>query len=297
MKDSRVFFLKVNRSKKENVLCIKKWIEVCNELGGRVFIICDSTRIRKIIRKNVAHSDEIKFCRSKITKIYRLVNKLYSGPWKSATYAHVFPFFYSNKKGIQNHWDIDADDISICLKKERMCEMMRLVECMAEKDKIDMYSIDIWHSRTQGKHWSFGVVYVRNNTSVYEKISSQKDCQWMKDLHNCDDSYNMDWFCTYLRNKEELIVRTFYVENAILIHWGNFILNPLYSSVILWKRGFTYYPVLNEIIGDERLGKVGINGMDKVDLNVGDEESRQFIQEFLTDLPLISDRRRVLYGM
>lgn len=297
MNNTRVFFLKVNRYKNENIKCIKNWIDICSELNGKIIIVCDKHEIREIIKRDRELRDySFSFCRSKTIRLYRIVKNLYSGKWKNATYAHVYPFYYSEKRGIKCHWDIDADDISICLKKDKIIKMIQNVERMADNKEIDLYSIDIWHSRTKGKHWSFGVVYSHNNSRIYNNICSIKNTQWMDEMKDIDESYNIDWFCTYLRNQGAITARTFYIKNAILIHWGEFIAHPLYSTIIQWKSEYTYFPILNDILLS-KAGKVKICDMDEIDIEVEEGESAMYIREVITDLSIISNKRRILYGI
>lgn len=290
-KNNRCFFLKVNRRQPENMKCIKKWIDICNTIDCQFYIVCDNNQLRKEIKKHFKVNNFLKSYKHELKKI---TCNLYTGDWKRATYAHVYPFYFCNQKNIKCHWDIDADDLMLCLDNEKIIDMIFKIEEMAQSKNVDAYSLDIWHSRTYNKHWSLGVVYINNNNKIYENIILNQNKNWIDTLENIDESYNLDWFLTYLNNQKKVNLKTFYIENAMLIHWGNFLLNPIYSGIIEWKHSKVYFPVLERLILYQQ-EPILITDMDAIDLKVMKGECINYLQHEISDIYNLSDKRRKLY--
>ena len=161
--NKKIAYFKVNRCKSENLLCFQKWVDVFSKMEYGICIVCDSKKVRrKLLEKIEFHSDCFYFSKSRKIKLEHIVNNIYTDYWKNATFAHLFPFYNSVDKYMK-HWDIDADDTMLCLDDDALVETFLKVEEIVNREGLDAASLDIWHSRTNGKHWSFGVTYVNNN--------------------------------------------------------------------------------------------------------------------------------------
>ena len=61
--------------------------------------------------------------------------------WKNAGYAHITTFYHARQNGIDRFWNIDADDTFICLRKDRIIELLSQVEKKAVSDHIHLLSL------------------------------------------------------------------------------------------------------------------------------------------------------------
>ncbi len=265
-----VFYLKINRDTDYTYLCLQHWIDTLDYLDRDFYILCDRQKLEKnVLRKITFYNTNIKFIKScKNSALKKIVDKIATKWWFNATFAHLTTFFHARQNKINKFWNIDADDTMFALEPQEIGNLLKNVEKYAAKEDIKTLSLDMWHSRTRKKHWSFGITYNNNFLEIFDIFNSLKNSSWQKFYEKYDIAFNLDWFFTYLKDKMKYKIESFYVENCYFIHWGNFIINPIGSSICHWHAGILAFPVLSEIYKDNDLGKIPVaNDCIKFEIN------------------------------
>lgn len=256
--ENNIYYLKVNRVSDYSLPCIQNWVNTIKTNGNIVFI-CDNKKLRyeifKIIFFYGLNFDVIPSMRDKTRPISQFIGTKY---WKKATDAHLTSFTHAEKLGVNEFWTIDADDTMFLQDPDIVFKQLNNVVQYSNKNNIDVFSLDMWRSRSKGRHWSLGVVYVRNSTKILELLRKNKSLEWVENFSDLDVAFNLDWFFTYLKNTNILRVETFYFENYYFIHWGNFIRNCIGSGIYLWADSRLHLPILEHIFKNSRLGSIPI---------------------------------------
>ena len=202
-----------------------------------------------------------------------IVDAISNRNWENASYAHLTAILH----GYNNYdyfWNIDADDTRFCVSINKMYEILDVAELYAKKYEIDCFSLDMWNSETRGKHWSFGVTFM-NSKNDYIQICT--DRRKDEDYFSMDKegNSNIDWFFTYLRNKNILNIKSFYVDNLKFIHYSNdFFEKPVGSGLYHWQAGKLIYPLMNYGFGIEEEGVFDIcSGTISLNVNVTDKDT------------------------
>ena len=256
-----VFYLKANLDCDYSYMSIQKWLDVANKYNAIVYLIIDKPIIKTKIIKNVYfYNLDFKFIKSNRSKYHKnLFKKMrLAKVWEKTTYAHLTSFYHSKKNNIKSFWNIDADDTMLLMPSEDCADTLRCAEQYANNNNVDAFSFDMHTSRTYNRYWSFGVTYIRNTIDWYNiffKISKQN---WEEKFIQLDSYINLDCFMTYLRDMNICKIFTFFVENLIFIHWGNFILSPINSSYWQYKNNEILYPLILDFFGNKEFGKVPI---------------------------------------
>ena len=185
----------------------------------------------------------------------------------------------------------------ICLKHKRAAELLKVVQNKAEMDDLSAFSLDMWRSRTLGRHWSWGVAYVNDNVNFREIFSKNMDLNWFMPYRHIEVNSNLDWYFTYLKDYMQLKIETFYVENMYFIHWGSFFRNPLAATVFLWDNGKVIFPVMRYVFKNENLGNVKIADCLKINFNLSQNEGMYFIENEVPALKWSSPQIRLLNNM
>ncbi len=255
-----VFYLKINRDEEYTYLSLQHWLDTIALKKHDFFILCDNQKLeRNVLRKIVFADSNIKFIRSmRNAKLQKIVEKIATKWWSKATFAHLTTFFHARKNSITNFWNIDADDTMFVLDTKDIDNVLTNVEDYSVQNGIRAISLDMWHSRTRMKHWSFGITYINNFYEVYDICEELADSSWQKNYTECEIAFNLDWFFTYLKEFKHYRIESFYVSNCLFIHWGNFLINPIGSNVCYWQDGYLNYPILIYIYNDEVLGRIPI---------------------------------------
>jgi hypothetical protein len=294
-KDVPVFYLKVNRDAAYTIDCIQGWINIINEIGADFYFVCDNKMLEyKILRKCYFRNGDIKFISSIGKPINKVANSLYTGPWENATHAHLTPFYHARKRGIKKFWNIDADDTTILLNPVKVAEVLGQVEKLSEKECISAISLDMWRSRTYGKHWSLGVLYINDNVDFCHVFESNKDLSWIKKVEGYDDAFNLDWFFSYLKLQGKIKIETFYIDNCYFIHWGNFILDPTFSGIYLWKDGKVIFPILKDIYKNTEMGVLDIADCYKISVEIDEQECIDMLENKICGVRFFTEKKRAL---
>ena len=296
--DNTLVYFKINRFEHFTVECINKWIDAISVYDLQYVFVCDNDVLKHEVLKKCNLNDNFTgFLKSDRRGLKKIAKNLYTDKWEFATYAHLTPFYHAKLVGKRNFWCIDADDTMFLMKSDKIAMIMQEVEKISIKSEISAISLDMWRSKTLGKHWSLGVLYINDNIDFCKVFASITNNQWMQELNIVDDAYNLDWFMTYLKDIKKYNIQSFYVENAGFIHWSdNLIINNSSSWINMWKDGKVVYPIMKYIYQDDRYGVIEIADCIKIDVGIDESEYKKYM--FInSDYNHISDTRRSLLGI
>ena len=288
-----VIYFKINRMSDYAKPCVQHWVNIAHQMRADYYFICDNTQLQYHLLRTVNFPGaEIKFIPSIRRPLKRVCSNLCTGHWINATYAHLTPFYDAKKRGLKNFWAIDADDTMICLNHRRVTQALKSVQRLAESEDISVISLDMWRSRTLGRHWSWGIAFVNDNTdycSLFEKTESK---DWIEAYKELDANFNLDWYFTYLKDTKQLNIKTFYIERSYLIHWGSFLREPTIGTVSFWDSGKVYFPILKYVFCTDHLGVVDIADCRRISINATKEEGIEF---FTRGKPANKRRRKRVF--
>ncbi len=301
-KETTVFYLKMNIDTNISMICLQHWIDTINLLDADFYIICDNKKLQNNILKYIIFKNSnIKFISSIRNPLSNLVKKLVSKNWINAAYAHLTTFFHAKQNNIRNFWNIDADDTMLIINSEKITEILKQAQKYAIDNNINAFSLDMWNSRTRGKYWSFGITYINNSNSFVEIFNNLQNNNWQK---NClfNDDINLDWYFTYLKQKNISQIKTFYIENTYFMHscrLGNeFFTNIVGSYLCYWTNNKVIYPIISNIFEDEQLGIIPINKeCIKLDIGIKKEECLNYAIRNITNLNILPEQLANLWNI
>ena len=289
-KYDNVLYFKINRESDYALSCIQEWINIAYEMDYDFIFICDNNKLKyDIIRKCYFKDTNIRFISSMRHKLKKIAINLGTKKWLNATYAHLTPFYDAKKNKIKSFWNIDADDTSILLYPQFVNKLLKTAEKIAKEESYDAFALDMWRSKTLNKHWSLGIFYVDDGAffrNIFEKV---KDMNWTDSLKKYDRNFNVDWFMTYLKNEKIANLQTFYPNNTMFIHWGNFINNVSGCWVNYWIDDKVYYPIFSAIYNNQELGIIEIGDCIKIDLNLELKDSLLFFENEIPQCRFFSE--------
>lgn len=273
-----VFYLKVNLDFPFAIRCLQYWLDVISIYRGGVVIVCDKPALKKTILDRCRFKNGLNFIESEISEQKHYVENIYSPRWYNAAYAHLTTFYHADKTDVQKYWNIDADDTQFCLPPEKTAEVLKNVENYAEKNSIDAFSLDMHASRTANAHWSFGITYISDNSKIFALLKNpDADWQSFKKL----DLYNVDWYMSYLRDKNKIRAESFYLDEMYFIHFGflykfDVHLHGLYH----FQNNKCYMPFYNILDNGEKLyfpiHKAGV----KFSLDLPRKKHKEFLKQY-----------------
>lgn len=302
----KIIYFKINRNSTYAIHCIQNWVDVANMLNYDYYFICDNNELKREVLKSVNfHNTDIKFIPSMRDELKDINEIFYTGRWKYATFAHLTAFYHAKKIGINKVWMIDADDTQFMLNPYRISQILQTVELESEQKHYHMISLDMWRSRTAGRHWTFGIAYM--NSFDFCRIFEMETKQWMEFEQLAE--YNLDWYFSYLKLTNVANIVTFYVNNCYFIHWGNMLTNPIGSSIMFWHDSRVTYPILDNILEDHEMGDIPIADCICIDIGSSKKECLDQFKESLLGVlggfkewisgewrPSISDNISSIYG-
>lgn len=261
-KYENAMFFKVNRVADYSLACIHKWMDIAEAMNSLVVIICDNPELEKQIFKHTWFKDPNFLVVTSKRSIYSsFINNIASKNWKNAACAHLTAFYYARKFGVKKFWSIDADDTMFLCENTKVVTLLRQAVAYADKEDIDLFSLDMWKSRTLGKHWSWGVTFVRDMGTLYELLTQEKNANWADDYKDMFEpqNANSDWHINSLVKRGfDIKIGTFYPKETGFIHWGATLFNPVGSYVCKWECGYISYPIM-KALGVEELSRVPIH--------------------------------------
>ena len=280
-----VFYLKVNLETSYSYLCLQYWLNIIERVNGDFYIICDKPQLEvQILKSNTFTNSHIKFIRSIKRPLNQIVKNVAMPRWYNAAYAHLTTFYHAQSHNINSFWNIDADDTMLVAPFEKSAEIIKKVVMYAERNQIDIMSLDMWHSRTRGEYWTFGITYTNNASKVISCFNNSNEL-WKKNYINKDQSLNIDWFVTYLLDCKKINASTFYVDNLYFIHWSyDCFLQKIFSSYICyWENNKLIFPIISEVFKNNELGIIPIaKDCVKIDIPLTSSECLSFAMNFIT---------------
>lgn len=275
-------YLKINRDEEFAIRNLGHWIDAAYLLGSDCFIVCDKEELIERIRKELLLSDECIFIRSDRGLLnQKIVKNISNRNWENAAYSHITTFIHAHDNKYDYFWNIDADDTMICLRVDRVVELLKTVEKYAEQNEIDCYSLDMWRSKWKGEHWSFGITYANGRIDWYKEMlihCEDKAYRYMESGMN----YNIDCYFTYLKSLGKIQIETFYFENLRFIHYSaDFFNRPISSAFYHWTNGKLLFPIMLGCIGVKELSSFDIYAdVIKLDIHIKDEEARDILSYY-----------------
>lgn len=278
-------YLKVNRNEEFALRNLSRWIDVSILLNADCYILCDNPELNKIIKTDCMFSYKCNFIESnKGEEAKEIVCNIANKNWADAAYAHLTTFIHAAELGYDYFWNIDADDTMICLSTDRILEMLRKVEGYVIENNTDIISLDMWRTKWQGLHWSFGITFTKGRK------------EWLSDMkkHCMDEAYknqingmnyNIDCYFTYLKEVENISIQTFYFENLKFIHYSNDFFKGLISSAFYhWKNGILEYPIMKWCVGVNELSEFKIcDDIIRFDIGIDDKEAAEVLTYYSRD--------------
>lgn len=295
-----VFYLKISKKQDYFYVIFQHWINIINELNADFYIVCDDIKLEnRLLRRLVFKDSNIKFIRSQRTsKLEQIVKHIATPLWRKATFAHLTTFWHAKKYGIKEFWNIDADDTMLCLKPSECAKLIEEVQDYARKNDISVFSYDMWKSRTKGKHWSFGISFIRQNVDYFKYFRQNKDFCWIEKYKEFDNNWNLDWFFNYLKDSKNIKIESFYIDNLMFFHVGDMLFNIIGSSVYLWHDGFVEFPILKHVYGDSILSKFPVSkDVVKFDTKMQLKHSQNYALKEISCIYLFSKETRALHSV
>lgn len=282
-------YLKINTKKTHSMLCLEKWIRIFEILNYTIFIICDHNSIKKEILKKINKNKNIYIIPSIRNKyLSKITDKIVSQYWKNCTLAQLTCFYHSKIHKINNFWNIDADDTYCCINDKDIANALLSTEKYADDKNINSISLDMHTSRSNGKHWSFGVNYTKNNIDWFNILNNKNWKIEQEQFKKYDNNINLDWFFTYIRNNKIANIENFYIDNMLFIHFGDFLLNPIGASIWSYKNNKIIYPILKYVFENEKLSEVNICSSSTCIYSVQHMNSVEYLNTQLAHLNNIS---------
>lgn len=281
----RSIYLKINRDEDFAIRNLSHWIDVAYLIGLDCYIVCDKQELIERIRKELFLSNECIFIKSdRGTLNQKIAKKISNRNWENAAYSHITTFIHAYNNKYDYFWNIDADDTMICLRVDRIVELLKNVEKYAEEKGIDCFSMDMWRSKWKGEHWSFGITYTNGKIDWYKEMLIHCDDEAYRYLES-GMNYNIDCYFTYLKSWGKIQIETFYFENLKFIHYStDFFNRPVSSAFYHWTGGKLLFPMMLNCIGVKELSSFDIYAdIIKLDIHIRDEEARDILSYYSKD--------------
>lgn len=242
-------YLKFNRTTLNSYSCLNYWLEVARLTNYDLFFLCD-LEIEKFPRSLLP----ILLCTE--PQMRRLLEGKLAKKWVNAGAAHLTTFSHSRSNGFASFWNVDADDTLFLMPPEKLIMGMHKVEEYSESNRVDSFSLDMY--QTFQFHWSFGVTFTRNTVdylnliklidkyevaATYPKVNEGNPFVRKEDgLLYCLSGFNgnIDWFFTFMRDRNLISAKSFYFNDSCFAHVGVFgydELGQLVNGVYQWRDG------------------------------------------------------------
>ncbi len=292
--NQRIFYLKVHRVHRTAIDCIRQWVNIVNKMHAFIYFVCDNPNMKEEIYKNIKlPNKKFKFIKSDRKTLRHEINKILhkverAKMWKRIAYSLLTPYVHAQKNNIHVSYNIDADDILLCAEPKKVAEAFIEAENYALKNDIDLLNFDMFYSKSYGVHWSFGVVICTNPSNCLNTLKTNTDWRTNKKLIEKYNicwldkfNFNVDWFFTFLRDTNQLNMKTFYIENAVVAHMPDIILEHGWAFMLQWKDNNIHFPILTNFYKRAVWDNVPIPAeCIKIDVNLQDEDYKHFLCNF-----------------
>ena len=263
-------------------------------MNAFIYFVCDNLEMEESICKSICLPNKnFKFIKSdrhtlkpEIKKILHKVER--QSMWERIAYSMITPFIHAAKNNVAISYNIDADDILLCVKPEKIKQAFLKAEEYAMSNNIDLFNIDMFFSKSFGIHWSFGVVLCTNPQKCLEAIKSNTNWRTNYKLINQFKlswlnkfNFNVDWLFTFLRDTKQLNMQTFYIEKALVAHMPDIILEHGWAFMLQWKDNNTHFPILSDFYKRETWDSVQIpSECIKIDVDLKEDDYKKFLCNF-----------------
>lgn len=219
------------------------------------------------------------FIAARFQDLKSFASKVVVKHWVPACVSHLTTFLIAKEKGLKYFWNIDADDTCFVHDCHDLSRAFSEVERRCQSKNLDAISLDMWNTMTNNTHWSFGVVYTKNQGDkdyfeIIERNLQKIHSAWDTDLLP-DHIRNIDYFFTYLDKKGYLNLETFCIDNVAFVHYGLF--NDVYcpgSLLCYWSKRKLFFPFVSN--NDSRLNERSVSdNVFVVDLGLAIPDLRQ----------------------
>lgn len=286
-----IFYLKVNKVDYRIYHLIQNWVDIIHFMNGQFVFVCDKPSVEKYIMEKVHfYTPHIPFIASKSRHASSLVKRMQiSTLWANAGLAHIATFLHAASHGIKDYWNIDVDDTFLCIDVPTTANLLGQVSQYAHQYDINLFSLDMHHSFSNAKHWSYGITYTRNVDKILHLFHTFSVKEWQKQqshYHRWEPHLNIDWFTTWLGDSKQLNCKSWYVNDCYFLHLNK----PLYSGncgLSLFTNNNIHYPIFSQLYKDNSLGVswVPIAKDDiKFDLSINQQDSFAYFAEFIACL-------------
>lgn len=282
-----VFYLKINRDNNYSVTNFIHWLKATMLYEGAItYVICDNPKLQQRIESQYdIENSRVVFIESERNnpRMNKVLDDICCcAKWFRVGQAHLTAHWHAKMNGYSNFWNIDADDTFMCLSPLRIVELLNIVEKNSKDNGIDVNGLDMWRSMSahekwsKGINWSLGITYV-NNGLDWLNIFAEHSHGYKKEMRidENDNDVNLDWFFTYLKDKNAARIETFYFEKMKFIHFYDcFFDYPHLSMLCQWENGKIHYPLLSSCFKSHNYGEIPIaDDVIRFDMNITDDES------------------------
>ena len=290
----RIFYLKVHRVHRTAIDCIRQWINIADKMNAFIYFVCDNPNMKEEIYKNIClPSKNFKFIKSDRKTLRPEINKILhkverAEMWKRIAYSMLTPYIHAQKNNIPISYNIDADDILLCVEPDKIADAFIKAEKYAINNNIDLLNFDMFYSKSYGVHWSFGIVICTNHSRTIKTI--RENINWRKNKNLIDKynicwidkfNFNVDWLFTFFRDTKQLNMKTFYIENALVAHMPDIILEHGWAFMIQWNNNKIQFPILTNLYDRKIWDFIQIpSDAIKIDIGVQIDDYKKFLCNF-----------------
>lgn len=292
--NQRIFYLKVHRVHRTSLDCIRQWVNIADKMHAFIYFICDNSKMYdEIIDKICLPNKNFKFIKSDRLTMKSYIKKMLDkverqNLWERIAYSMLTPFIHANKNKYLLSYNIDADDIILCIKPEKIAQAFTQVEKYALTNNIDLFNIDMFYSKSYGVHWSFGVVLCTNPQKCLDVV--RKNTNWrensdlIKKYNICwidKFNFNVDWLFTFLRDTKQLNMKSFYINNGVVVHMPDIILEHGWAFMLKWQNQKVSFPILQEFYCRKIWETIKIPpDCINIDVDLKEDDYKTFLSDF-----------------
>lgn len=294
-KDQPIFYLKVNRIHQTSYDCLQHWMDIANKMGAFCYIICDKKEFEygMFSKPCFFYRNSFQIISSDRRSLKKPIKKLLAGVdrsklWQRIALSMTTPFVHAKKNNFSRTYNIDADDIMILARPEKIAKALLQMEKIAELKNVDAMNLDMFVSKSFNVHWSFGVVFVRHPGNCISAL--RNNINWRKDVENQkkyktsyveEFNFNVDWLFTFLRDTKKLNLQTFCIKNAVVVHMPDIAISRHWAFVFQWRNDRLYFPIISEVYRDKKWAYIPIpESINKIDAEIENHEYSLFMQTF-----------------
>lgn len=219
----RAAYLKIHQFTEDAIKCFRHWADICHTLEINYYVVCDNAELEARIRSGAeaGQEQEHEFIPSRREDLREICADIIEERWKNAAYALLTPFLHAKEQSFDYIWNIDADDTIMYAEPEVCAEILSKAEECAVSQRLDLFSFDMWYSRTSFNglpHWSFGVLFANMSADYFSIIREAKFLA--ESAGYSAHPLNLDNLFSFIRANKMLNCETFCCENLWFEHFG-----------------------------------------------------------------------------